>query len=78
MKKYVYRETVSQELESVTCNMCGTRLGEDAYGHMDEYLSVEKRWDYHSPYDGETHRFDICPVCYAKLIGQLKIPPEKE
>ena len=69
--KIVIKET--NELENIFCNMCGKKIPVNEFGQMQDFLQIEKQWDYHSFHDGKTHKIDICISCYEKIIQQFKI-----
>lgn len=75
MKKQREVTIRTKELDYVMCNLCGGEVKKDAFGHFEEYLSIEKQWGYGSEYDGETHNIDICHECYKKFLATLEIPP---
>jgi hypothetical protein len=76
MKVFAEKAVISQELTDVRCNKCGRALHKDDAGYFEDYLSVSKKWGYHSPIDGDSHEFDICVDCYRDLVNGFKIPPE--
>ena len=59
----------------VVCNMCTKVIDVSSNRYLDNYISIEKNWQYGSPYDGEQHTIDLCSDCYDILLGQLKISP---
>ncbi|MDR1067344.1 MAG: hypothetical protein LBL35_07955 [Clostridiales bacterium] len=77
MKNYKKSLVDSDQVESVVCNVCGKEIKKNSFGYFDDFLSVEKKWGYGSPRDGETHDIDICRHCYEKLFEQFKINPIK-
>ncbi|MEI3162281.1 MAG: hypothetical protein V8S74_02545 [Lachnospirales bacterium] len=74
MKIYKSEITVINKIDKIKCNCCGTEITADANGYSSDYLSVSKRWNYHSSFDNQEHNFDLCEDCYKKLISTFKIP----
>jgi hypothetical protein len=62
---------VITETGLVICNMCGKHITPPKY--HDTFLSVNKTWGYGSPFDGETHSFELCLECYDKLLGEFQV-----
>jgi hypothetical protein len=77
MKVYTDNTAVTPELTRVTCNMCGRGIEKNELGYFNDYLSVEKKWGYHSNLDGESHEIDVCLDCYQDWVSQFTIPPGK-
>lgn len=75
MKNFKQVTIYTDKLESVFCNLCGSEIKKNQFGYFDDYLSVNKTWDYDSNFDGLTHSFDLCQNCYKNLIAQMKIKP---
>lgn len=71
MKIYKIIEKTEEEVQKILCDVCKTEI-DPVHLKNDEYLHIEKRWGYHSPWDGEIHEFDICPCCYEKFLKQIK------
>jgi len=63
-------------IHDIFCNVCGKKIHKNKDGYFDDFLSIEKRWGYHSEFDNETHFIDICQACYKVLINNLKIKPD--
>lgn len=74
-KSLVHKEP---ELKELLCNVCGKPILKNTFGYYDDHISIEKRWGYGSPYDNETHNFEICHDCYDKMIKTFKIDVSKE
>ena len=74
MKIYKSEITVINKIDKVKCNCCGNEITSDSNGYSSDYLSVSKRWNYHSNFDNQEHNFDLCEDCYKKLISTFKIP----
>ena len=72
LKEYK-NEVISEDVQEIFCNVCGTEIKKNSFGYYDQHLSVEKQWGYGSPFDSETHSFDICHDCYESLIKTFKI-----
>ncbi len=73
MRNYKSSIVSVNEIESVVCNCCGEHIKKTGNGKLEDYLSIEKRWGYLSPYDNEVHSFDICVDCYTKITESFKI-----
>ena len=78
MKLFLDRTVVKKEVSEVHCNACGKEVGKDASGYLLDYVSLNKQWGYHSPFDGESHDIDLCIACYQTWINRFEIPPVKE
>jgi hypothetical protein len=78
MKVFAEKAVITQELADVRCNQCGRALRKDEAGYFEDYLSVSKKWGYHSPMDGDLHEIDLCIDCYTKWVQGFQIPPEGE
>ncbi len=59
--------------DKIICNMCGGEIPKDNYGNFVDYLDVDKRWGYNSPYDNAVHKFDLCEKCYTEIISRFEI-----
>ena len=77
MKFYEEKTIIFREVADVKCNACGSAVGKNVCGYMQDYVSLSKEWGYHSPFDGEAHAIDLCVDCYQGWIGKFKIPPER-
>jgi hypothetical protein len=78
MKVFAEKAVISHELTGVRCNRCGRELLKDEAGYFEDYLSVSKKWGYHSPMDGDLHEFDLCIDCYNEWVKGFQIPPDGE
>jgi hypothetical protein len=78
MKLFSEKTVVKKELSDVRCNSCGLNVGKDASGYLMDFVSLSKKWGYHSPFDGESHTIDLCISCYQSWIGRFEIPPHAE
>ena len=65
---------VVDEVKAILCNICGKSIDQNQFGYFDEHITVEKTWGYGSPFDSETHSFEICHKCYENMIKSFKIP----
>ncbi|MCL2616568.1 MAG: hypothetical protein FWD96_02840 [Defluviitaleaceae bacterium] len=63
------------QIKLVVCNMCGLDIDIMSNPYVDNHISIEKIWNYGSPYDGEQHNIDLCAACYDELLGRLKVAP---
>jgi len=78
MKTFLEHRAVLPEIEDVRCNQCGRHIEKDSTGYFEDHISIAKEWGYHSPYDGETHKIDICIPCYQSWTHIFQIPPMRE
>jgi len=62
-------------IQDIFCNICGEKIHKNEYGYYDDFLSIEKKWGYHSDFDGEIHCIDVCQTCYKKLLDNLLHKP---
>jgi len=76
MKTFTDHAISVQEITDVCCNECGRAVEKNAFGYFEDYISLEKNWGYHSPYDGESHSIDLCLDCYNGWISKFQIPPD--
>ena len=60
--------------EALKCNVCTRAIEKDPAGYYEDHLEIVKKWGYHSPYDGEIHRIDVCIECYQSWVATLTIP----
>lgn len=56
-------------IDKITCNQCGTQIS-----NFKEYIHISNSFGYKSGYDMQTHSFDLCEQCYAKIINNFIIP----
>jgi len=75
MRIFMERDVTVPELAGVRCNLCGQDVNKNAFGYLDDHVSLSKTWGYHSPYDGEAHDIDLCVGCYKDWITRFEIPP---
>jgi len=75
MKLFVQTNTAQDKLASVQCNVCGKEVAQNEWGYFMDYVSMDKLWGYHSPYDGQAHELDVCVDCYRSWVGGFEIPP---
>ena len=73
-----YTEGTKTIVKKVICNQCGKEIKIDDSTAPAEWLAVDKSWGYFSGKDGETHSFDLCEVCYDKLIRGFVLPATVE
>ena len=74
MKVFLERAISREDLDTVSCNMCGRQVGKNEFGYFEDHLSVTKTWGYGTTSDGETHSFDLCFDCYSDLSDSFVIP----
>lgn len=72
------RDIALKTTSSVICNVCGEEISNNPYGYLDNYISIKKKWEYGTKFDGERHSIDICACCYEKFLDSLKIPAKTE
>lgn len=74
MKEYTKVNEKKRIIKEIKCNKCGSLIC--TYEDIDktDYLEINKRWNYFSPYDNKRHKFDLCTKCYHNLINSFKIP----
>lgn len=77
MRKYDITEVNEKVMSQAFCNCCGREMKRDALGYFEDYLHVEKKWNYFSQKDGEQVQFDLCEECLDKMIENFVIPVEK-
>ncbi len=66
--------TMQQEvLDNVVCNMCGKKISADNDGYIEDYVHIDKTWNYHSDLDGQHHALDICAICYQKWVDTFAV-----
>jgi len=69
-------EKQEKVIQNIFCNICGEKIHKNELGYYDDFLSIEKRWGYHSQFDDETHCIDVCQLCYKILLDNMKLKPE--
>lgn len=75
------REQMHAENEGhkeLKCNACGQAIKQLPHNRTQDYLSVEKQWNYFSAKDLTTHSFIVCERCYDKWIESFAIPVEEQ
>lgn len=75
MKNFKQIMVYTDKVEKIFCNLCGSEIEKNRFGYFQDYLSINKTWDYDSDFDGSIHSFDICQNCYKNLLVQMKIKP---
>lgn len=60
----------------VYCNCCGRVISETG-NSKEDYLQVKKAWGYFSSKDLTGHAFNMCEMCYDKMIANFKVPVEE-
>lgn len=69
-----YKLQKRKEVEKIICNRCGKIIPVSNGILEEDVLSVNKRWGYFSNKDNEVHEFDLCEVCYDKMVAEFSIP----
>lgn len=70
----VYKQDCSDAIE-IKCNCCGQTIKKiDKVPLHEDYLHIEKKWNYFSSKDLQIHNFDICESCYDKWCSTFMIP----
>lgn len=80
MRTYLIdKETAAREnkLTAVVCNCCNRNLLVENGILKEECIHISHDFGYFSEKDGETHQFDLCEECYAKIIAGFKTPVEQ-
>lgn len=77
MKIYKTIQIDIEVIDKVLCNYCGKNIDISGDKCEEEYFHGEKNWGYFSERDGNKDTFDLCPLCYEKLVNEFKIPPNK-
>lgn len=79
MRTYLIEKEMNErenELAAVVCNCCNKKLPVENGILKEECIHITHDFGYFSKRDGETHSFDLCEDCYAKIIAGFKIPVE--
>ncbi len=58
----------------IVCNKCKDNIKKNSYGYREDFLEIEKRWNYHSSFDNEVHEFALCEKCYRNFIDTFQVP----
>ena len=74
MRKY----DLKTKKEMFICNCCGQEIGAVDEKDRVSFLDVRQTWGYFSKWDGCTHTFHICEICYEKMIQAWCYPPDVE
>ncbi len=69
-----YREGKSAELLQVTCNHCGKELRVQNGILTEGCYHGKNVFDFFSEKDGICEEFDLCELCYEKMISEFMIP----
>lgn len=56
------------------CNVCGKELKIERGILREGVFEATQEWGYFSDKDLEVHEFDICELCYDKMIDSFVIP----
>jgi len=75
IRKITTQETQEETIHEIVCNICAKKIPKNEFGYFEDFLEINKTWNYHSPFDSETHAFDICLSCYKKILDNMKIKP---
>jgi len=75
IRKTITIEKQDDIVQDIVCNICAKLIPKNEFGYAQDFLEIDKTWGFHSPFDGEAHRFDICLDCYKKLLNDMKIKP---
>ena len=60
-----------EELEDVTCDVCGISCIKGQCGP--EYVRIDKIWGFDSNKDGEIHKAEICEECWDRIVRTMEI-----
>jgi Zn finger protein HypA/HybF involved in hydrogenase expression len=65
-------------IDEITCNCCGKTVKTieytDDFKVVEETFDVKQLWGYHSEFDTQLHRFNVCQKCYTEWINKFVIP----
>ncbi|ASV67533.1 MULTISPECIES: hypothetical protein [Cytobacillus] len=82
MKKFkIIKETIEKEVvEKTICNKCGDTINHtgtefDRNEQEEEFASFSITFGYGNKRDGNTYSFDLCDICFQKMVDGLKIAP---
>ncbi|MGL5677237.1 MAG: hypothetical protein ACRDDX_12530 [Cellulosilyticaceae bacterium] len=64
--------------KELRCNVCGQDIKQLPHHHTEDYLFVEKEWNYFSAKDLTKHSFVVCETCYDRWIQSFAIPVEEK
>jgi len=70
-----YKE--DRKLTKVVCNACGKNLLVENGILKEECIHVDHDFGFFGSKDGESDSFDLCEVCYEKLIAGFAVPVER-
>ncbi len=70
----VYAEVSTRGIVDVICTKC-KKSTKHASGGC-EYATLENKWGYGSPKDGEHHQIHLCEACYDALLIAFSLTPE--
>lgn len=74
----VYKENNCSELQEMKCNKCGKSILVENGMVKEGSFNVEYNWGYFSTKDGQKHIFDLCEMCYEKMIVEFAIEIQKK
>lgn len=69
--------TENKELTKVVCNACGKNLLVENGILKEECIHVDHDFGFFGEKDGESDSFDLCEVCYEKLIAGFSVPVDR-
>jgi len=76
IREIINSEKQENVIQDIFCNICGKKIHKNEFGYYDDFLSIEKKWGYHSEFDNEIHCIDICQTCYKTFLDNLKLKPD--
>ncbi len=60
--------------KNIVCNKCKKDIEKNIHNYYNDFLQINKRWNYHSSFDNEVHTFYLCEECYKKFINTFLVP----
>ena len=67
-----------RETNRIFCNKCGKEFSVHNDIVQEGIFNIEYLWGFFSKRDGEIHSFDLCEMCYNKMIQDFEIPVTTE
>ncbi|MDD3368924.1 MAG: hypothetical protein PHP50_08600 [Lachnospiraceae bacterium] len=72
------RKPENNKLQKVVCNQCGRELLVEDGILKEGCFHGDQKFGYFSEKDGEEQEFDLCEICYDKMITGFQIPVTKK
>ena len=64
--------------KEIKCNKCGKDIKKINHNKTEDYLYIQKKWNYFSGKDLTIHSFIVCEKCYDQWIQSFAIPVEEK